>query len=231
MNFTENNNQTDDFNWSKIDHNFASALKKEIFEDRVYEKFYQVSEGDVVVDFGASIGPFTKSILNKNPSHVYAVEPSDEMFQELQNNMKNYKNVTCINYAIDNNGLDGHETNFIYNFYDKIHTSKSITFKTFLNKFNIKKIDFLKMDIEGSEYGLFNNDSLNLLKLNVKFLSAEFHLENEDRKNKFRFFRDNVLSTFKNYRVYSIDGVDIKWDLYNEHFLEYYNEVALYIEI
>ena len=231
MNFTENDNQTDDFNWSKIDHNFASALKKEIFEDRVYEKFYQVSEGDVVVDFGASIGPFTKSILNKNPSHVYAVEPSDEMFQELQNNMKNYKNVTCINCAIDNNGLDGHETNFIYNFYDKIHTSKSITFKTFLNKFNIKKIDFLKMDIEGSEYGLFNNDYLNLLKLNVKLLSAEFHLENEDRKNKFRFFRDNILSTFKNYRVYSIDGVDIKWDLYNEHFLEYYNEVALHIEI
>jgi len=87
------------------------------------------------------------------------------------------------------------------------------------------------MDIEGSEYGLFNNDSLNLLKLNVKFLSAEFHLENEDRKTKFRNFRDNVLSTFKNYQVYSIDGMDIKWDLYNEHFLQYYNEVMIHIEI
>lgn len=231
MNFIENNNQIDGFDWSKIDHNFASALKKEIFEDRVYEKFYQVCEGDVVVDLGASIGPFTNSILNKNPKHVYAVEPSDEMFQVLQNNMKNYKNVTCINYAIDNNGLDGCENNFIYNFYDKTHTSKSITFKTFLNKFNIQKIDLLKMDIEGSEYGLFNNDCLNILKSNVKFLAAEFHLENEDRKTKFRNFRDDILSTFKNYQVYSIDSIDIKWDLYNEHFLEYYNEVMLHIEI
>jgi hypothetical protein len=95
----------------------------------------------------------------------------------------------------------------------------------------VRSNSILKMDIEGSEYGLFNNDSLNLLKLNVKFLSAEFHLENEDRKTKFRNFRDNVLSTFKNYQVYSINGVDIKWDLYNEHFLQYYNEVMIHIEI
>lgn len=231
MNFTANNNQTDDFDWSKIDLHFASVLKKEIFEDRVYEKFYQVSEGDIVVDLGASIGPFTKSILNKNPKHVYAVEPSDEMFQALQNNMKNYKNVTCVNYAIYDNGLEDYESNFTYNFYDKTYTSKSISFKTFLNKFNIEKINLLKMDIEGSEYSLFNNDCINVLKSNVKFLAAEFHLENEDSKTKFRNFRDNMLSTFKNYKVYSIDGVDIKWDLYNEHFLEYYNEVMLHIEI
>lgn len=231
MNFTENDNQTDDFDWSKIDRDFALDLKKEIFKNKVYEKFYQVSEGDVVVDFGASIGPFTKSILNKNPKHVYAVEPSDEMFKILQNNMKNYKNVTCINYAIDNNGLDDCENNFIYSFYDKTYVSKSINFKTFLNKFHIKNIDFLKIDIEGSEYSLFNNECLNLLKLNVKFLAVEFHLASEDGKNKFRIFRDNALSTFKNYQVYSIDGVDIKWDLYNEHFLEYYNEVTLHIEI
>lgn len=225
------NNQINNFDWSKIDHDFASALKKEIFEDRIYEKFYQVSEGDVVVDFGASIGPFTHSVLNKNPKHVYAVEPSDEMFQVLQNNMKNYKNVTCINYAIDNNGLDNYENDFIFNFNNKINISKSITFKTFLNKFNIEEINLLKMDIEGSEYSLFNNDCINILKSNVKFLVGEFHLGNEDYKGEFRNFRDNILSIFKNYQVYSIDGVDIKWDLYNEHFLKYYSEVIIHIEV
>jgi len=27
-----------------------------------------------------------------------------------------------------------------------------------------------------------------------------------------------------------VDGVDIKWDLWNEHFLDYYCEVIIYID-
>jgi hypothetical protein len=27
-----------------------------------------------------------------------------------------------------------------------------------------------------------------------------------------------------------VDGVDIKWDLWNEHFIEYYTEVIIYID-
>ena len=121
-------------------------------------------------------------ILNKNPKHVYAVESSTKIFSTLENNMKNYKNVTCLNYAIDNNGLDDCENDFDYVFHDKLYKSKAITFKTFLNKFNINKIDFLKIDIEGSEYGLFNSKCFDVLKSNVKFLVAEFHLGNTDLK-------------------------------------------------
>ena len=39
------------------------AITQEIFQDKMYEKFFDVEEGDLVVDFGASIGPFTYSIL------------------------------------------------------------------------------------------------------------------------------------------------------------------------
>ena len=221
----------DDFKWLKIDDYFEDTVKKEIFENRIYEKVNQVSEGDIVVDLGASVGPFTMSILDKNPKHVYAVESSTKMFSTLENNMKNYKNVTCLNYAIDNNGLDDCENDFDYVFHDKLYKSKAITFKTFLNKFNINKIDFLKIDIEGSEYGLFNSKCFDVLKSNVKFLVAEFHLGNTDLKNKFRDFRNILIKNFKNYYIYSLDGVDIKWDLCNEHFLEYYTEVIIHIEL
>jgi cytochrome c peroxidase len=30
--------------------------------------------------------------------------------------------------------------------------------------------------------------------------------------------------------VFSVDGVNIKWDLWNEHFLEYYYQVLIYID-
>ena len=48
-------------------------------------------------------------------------------------------------------------------------------------------------------------------------------------KEKFRYFRDKILPNFDNYKLFSIDGFDIMWDLGNEHFIQYYEEVYLYI--
>lgn len=44
------------------------------------------------------------------------------------------------------------------------------------------------------------------------------------------WFRDNVLPMFDNIQVFSVDGADIKWDLWNEHFIEYYYEVIIYVD-
>jgi hypothetical protein len=52
----------------------------------------------------------------------------------------------------------------------------------------------------------------------------------EETKNKFRKFRDLYLNEFTNHQVFSVDGTDIKWDLWNDHFIEYYSEVNLYID-
>jgi autotransporter strand-loop-strand O-heptosyltransferase len=225
------NIKNNNFRWFKIDDVFEKSVKKEIFENVIYEKVHTVSEGDVVVDLGASVGPFTISILNKKPKHVYVLESSSEMFSVLKENLKNFSNITCLNYAIDNNGMDYCENDFNYIFHDKLYKCKSITFKTLLNNLKIDKIDFLKIDIEGSEYSLFDDDNFDIMKSTVEFLVAEFHLGNIHLKNKFRHFRDNYINKFKNYHVYSIDGIDIKWDLYNEHFIEYYTEVIIHIEL
>ena len=47
-----------------------NSILKEIFVDRCYEQFFEVEDGDIVLDIGASVGPFTYSILNKNPKQV-----------------------------------------------------------------------------------------------------------------------------------------------------------------
>jgi hypothetical protein len=49
-------------------------------------------------------------------------------------------------------------------------------------------------------------------------------------KCKFRWFRDNIFPQFDNIQIYSVDGVNIKWDLQNEHFIEYYNEIIVYMD-
>ena len=99
-----------------------------------------------------------------------------------------------------------------------------------VDEYSIEKIDFLKTDCEGGEYNIFNIENICWLKENLKKCAGEWHLNSKETKKKFREFREVFLRVFPNHEVYSVDGVNIKWDLWNEHFLEYYNEVLVYID-
>ena len=70
---------------------------------------------------------------------------------------------------------------------------------------------------------------MDFLLNNVGCIVGEWHLKNESEMTEFRYFRDKYLKQFKIFEVFSIDGVNIKWDLYNDHFLEYYSQVIIHI--
>lgn len=201
------------------------GMIQEIFTDHCYEKFYKIKEGDIVVDIGASVGPFTYSILDKNPKHVFCLEPSEKEFKILVKNTLGYQ-VTQINKGIS------HKNSIVTS--DMLFGGESemeaITFNKFINLFGLEKIDFIKTDCEGGEYDIFTEENLEYLKNNVSHISGEWHLNTKEEKNKFRNFRDIYLNQFSKFEVYSVDGIDIKWDLFNEHFIEYYNQVHLFID-
>lgn len=215
-----------DFDWGFFneDPNFKRLVEREIFEENIYEKLFEVKEGDVVLDLGSSVGPFAKSILDKKPKHIYCVEPSEQEFYTLEKNMKGH-NVTCIKKAISNNDNFNMENEEVYGSNKKID---NITFKKLLSDFDIQKIDFIKTDCEGGEYDVFTEDNLEFLK-NVKKIVGEWHLRGEN-KEKFRHFRDKILPSFSEYKIFSVDGINITDSLYTERFIEYYNEIIVYIE-
>ena len=225
-------NDDHQFDWGTQTEWYKQSIISEIFEDRIYERFFEVEEGDIVLDVGASLGPFTYSIIPKNPKHVFCFEPCEEEFPTLVKNTIGspvtyiMKGISDVNTVVDNtklfNSVMGTQTKM-----------ESITFKRFIELYGINKIDFLKTDCEGGEYDIFNDENFEFIKNNVKKISGEWHLNEyyyPGVKEKFRKFRDNYLTQFDNYQVFSVDGVDIKWDLWNEHFIEYYTEVIIYID-
>jgi hypothetical protein len=107
---------------------------------------------------------------------------------------------------------------------------EGITFQRFVDLYSIEKIDFLKTDCEGEEYDIFTGENFSFIKEKVRKIPGEWHLGNPEMKEKFRNFRNHFLSRFNNYQVFSVDGIDIKWDLWNENFINYYNEVIIYID-
>jgi FkbM family methyltransferase len=223
-------NNIDKFIWEpKIYDGFKEHVYNEIFNNNIYEKFFEVEENDVVFDIGASLGPFTYSILNKKPKHVFCFEPVFEEFLTLVKNTK-HGPVTQINKSITNN--DGFfKMDWIINDFDYTDIC-GISFMEAINLYNINKIDFLKCDCENCEYDIFTLENLDWIKNNVKKISGEWHLSYKENKDKFKYFRDNILIKFnpEKYNIFSVDGVDIKWDLWSDHFIEYYNEVIIYID-
>ena len=226
-----NGNPLPKFDWGWMNNGGANgdyhkqAMYNEIFEQRLYEQFFEVEEGDIVLDIGSSVGPFTYSILDKKPKHVFCVEPSESEFTTLIKNTIGHpvthinKGFSSVNGVVKHNQLFGGETHM-----------ESITFDKFIKLYGLNRIDFVKTDCEGGEYEMFKPENLDFIKKNVKKIVGEWHLRTPEHKIEFRNFRDNILTQFDKYEVFAVDGVDIKWDLWNDHFIEYYCEVILYID-
>jgi FkbM family methyltransferase len=207
---------------SKYHH---ESMYNEIFVQKIYEKIFEVEENDIVLDIGASVGPFTYSILEKKPLHVFCFEPSYEEFKTLIKNTIGHP-VTHINKGF----CSTNEIKYSDRIFTKQNYMECINFQRFLEVYYSGNIDFLKIDCEGCEYELFIDENLEWIQNNIRKISGEWHLSTLEDKVKFKNFRDKFLINFENYFVYSVDGVDIKWDLFNDHFLEYYTEVLIYID-
>jgi FkbM family methyltransferase len=218
--------------WLNADNEYARGHKHnieiEIFHRAVYEKLFSVRNGDVIVDLGASVGPFTYSILDKKPAKVYCLEPSDDSFPTLLKNVS-WGPVTCIKSGISD--IDGEKVlHAVYNENGNVsYAVPTMKFKTFLEKYNVKKIDFFKTDCEGGEYDVFNTENLSWIYENVGKIVGEWHLETPEMIANFIKFRDLYLKTFGKVEVHSVDGFNITHKMHEAWFVNYFKQVIVYI--
>jgi FkbM family methyltransferase len=150
---------------------------KEIFVDGIYDQY--LPEQAFILDCGAHIGLSVIYLKNLCPSaEIICFEPDATNFNNLKKNIKshNLKNIEVRNEAV---WIENTELNFIQqgNMSSKIGKSNNINsvkvravkLKDFMNK----KIDFLKLDIEGAEYQVLKDISEALI--NVDKMFVEYH--------------------------------------------------------
>ena len=117
---------------------------------------------------------------------IISFEPTKESFLVLKNNVKinNFKNIIINNLAVGKTSKKriffvDNKYGISNTFYDrKIGLEKEIVQTTTLDeiykKYNLEKIDFLKMDCEGAEFEIILNTSTEVLK-KIKKISIEIH--------------------------------------------------------
>ena len=159
---------------------------QEIWLERIYtSSFYRPSDGDVIVDAGANIGLFAIYVARQNPRcRVIALEPFAENFQYLQANVAQAcpKNVTCHEVALGAGFGQGEMQAVGVRSLDHVlHCDDSgmggisvIPLAGLFDLAGAEEIDFLKVDIEGSEHDVFAAASPELLS-RFKRISMEYH--------------------------------------------------------
>lgn len=181
-----------DFKTEGISKGLYVMGSREILETEIVNN--EVKKGDICLDAGANIGYYCLLEAKKPGTKIYAFEPDKRNMDILKINLKKNKltNVETYELALS----DKKETKEMF-------LTKQSNLNTFVNQENFdgkimkiptttidefsqnKKIDFIRMDIEGFEYEVFTGMK-NIIK-NKKPLKImmEFHTPTYNKKRDF----------------------------------------------
>ena len=160
---------------------FSSLMLPHIYQEIFFDRIYRgVKKDGVMLDIGANIGEVTR-FFQPAAKKIYAVEPSPLEFEALKENKEynGWDNVEVFNLAISNkNGemgfsvTDGNRTGS-HLAPDGTTRVQTKTLSTFLQENSIEHVDFLKLDVEGAERGIFMADDFPADKIDS--ILVEFH--------------------------------------------------------
>jgi FkbM family methyltransferase len=164
-----------------IEHLKDAANLSEIETHTLYTRF--LTKDSLVIDLGANVGHFSLAIVEKIGATIYALEALPSTFAKIPDHPR----VKKYNRAItDQDGpvrlfvSDNPETTSVHRSIAERfgvrgeEACPGITFEHFLQTEGIKRIDLLKVDIEGSEEALFETTSDETLR-NICQITIEFH--------------------------------------------------------
>jgi len=155
---------------------------EQVFSRQGYNIKGMPSNCDTIIDCGANIGLFSLYVKQKYPSaKIIVIEPESENFDLLVENTKFYDDIVCLHKGIwykecflkivdelaEKWGFQVEES-------EQETNVQAISITDIIKKYNIEKIDILKIDIEGSEKHIFEKGSNAWLPY-VKVLIIELH--------------------------------------------------------
>lgn len=157
--------------------------------------FEKLPPDPVVIDAGACVGAFTYEVRRKlnNRGKFYCIECDKRNYATLAEKKVNgvsinysalvgddKEKVSC--YAYD--GMDRREWSNIFDLYS-VHQSirnvrvlddnvPTITIEKIMKEYNLNRIDYLKMDVEGTEFDVLMNMPKHILT-SIPQISFEYH--------------------------------------------------------
>lgn len=170
-----------------ISANYLGHQFAEIYRDGVYAPFVEEKKGLTILEIGANVG-ITSYYFSQFAKKVYSVEPSKEHFDTLSRMIlfNDLKNIIPINKALYINSgelpLYHNKNKTMYSLHAAVddksikpETVECITIEELMKEHKIKKVDLMKLDIEGSEYEVLGHTAFKNVADRIKTILVERH--------------------------------------------------------
>ncbi|MEY2976800.1 MAG: FkbM family methyltransferase [Prochlorotrichaceae cyanobacterium] len=179
---------------------------------------------ETILDLGSYIGLSAIYFANRFPkAKIICVEPSADNYELLRLNTKSYDNIIPIHAGIWSHRTKlkmvkqvGGDWGNILEETDEVEGIEALSIPDLVDQFKITTIDFLKIDIEGSEKQVFSENTALWFKL-VKMVACETHdrfvpgctaaYENLFKNNDFEYFQTGEFKTFVRKEISTVDRV------------------------
>lgn len=171
-----------DFNTSYI-----PEILWEIYRDRIYKPFVEGKKDLTILDCGANLG-LTTQYFSQFAKNVYSVEPSKQHVEVLEHMVEHNKldNVKVIKAAIaDKDGemtLHHNPNVTMFSLKEAVaspeHGSEQVEtmrVNTLLERYDIKHVDFMKLDIEGAEMEVVGGRGFEKACEKIDSMVVEYH--------------------------------------------------------
>lgn len=164
-------------------------IADEIFLQKVYNpKFMSIRHGDTVIDIGTNIGIFSLYTAMEGAKKIYAYEPLPENIPLINQNFQanKFTRPVIIEAAVTNKkgegrlylgDSDSHGLLFNHDYKKKFKRFVKVsttTLREIIHVHKIKKVDFLKIDCEGSEGMIIMSTPISILK-KIDKIAIEYH--------------------------------------------------------
>ena len=141
-------------------------IGREVFFDHAYTRYFDVQQGDTVVDIGAHIGLFALYAQGRGAAQIFAFEPNPSNFDAMAQNisLNSARSIRAFKIAV----LPGVTSTVFHTPTNKYKDRSSafeifkenhndiivdcISLDDFVNRNDLRRIDFLKLDAEGAEH-------------------------------------------------------------------------------
>jgi len=188
---------------------YIPEILKEMYRDCVYDPYLKGKKDLVILDLGANIGMFSYYAYDM-AKIIYAVEPSKMHFEALSKMIEynGMKRVKAIKKAVSHKTG---QTTFFHNDNVTMFSLKpevnsrpqdaeiveTISLDKFFEENKIKHLDFLKIDIEGSEAEVFASEGFEKVANKIDVIMGEFHTWSNVNPRQFETYLTDRGFTFK----------------------------------
>tara|TARA_B100000900_G_C20586468_1_gene719805 strand:+ start:622 stop:1305 length:684 start_codon:yes stop_codon:yes gene_type:complete len=152
--------------------------------DELLRYEYNLNKNSIVFDLGGYKGDFASKIYNKYKSTIYIFEPIEEYYNLIVKRFLNINNVRIYNFGLSSTdekvkiNLNNDGSSVYFKSESPSSNFKNINLKNivnFIKKNNVKKIDLMKINIEGGEFEVIPELIKTNLISRVDNLQVQFH--------------------------------------------------------